>query len=149
MIEKKKSMIIFSLKLLIPIIIVIVLFLGGINAGVITFEKEKTNTGEITATLKIDFGDGNFFSDTITLDNSTVYDFLLEVEKKGEISIETTYWESFDSYTVGSITYNGKKYESDMSRYWAFYVNNNAGMEGADKVYLEDNDIIEWKLETF
>jgi hypothetical protein len=149
MIKNKKSMISFSLKLLIPIIIVIVLFLSGINAGVITFEKEKIITGEITATLKIDFGDGNFFSDTITLDNSTVYDFLLEVEKKGEISIETTYWESFDSYTVDSITYNGKKYESDLSSYWAFYVNDIAGMEGADKVYLENNDIIEWKLETF
>lgn len=147
MIEKKNSMIIFSLKLLIPIIIVIVLFLGGINAGIITFEKEKTITGEITATLKIDFGDGNIYSDTITLDNSTVYDFLLEVEKKGEISIETSYWESFDSHTVDSITYNGKKYESDMSSFWAFYVNDIAGIEGADKVFLENNDIIEWKLE--
>ena len=148
MIEKNRSFILLSFKILIPIIIVIVLFLGGINAGIISFEKEKTITGKITATINIDFGDGNFYTDIFTLDNSTVYDFLLEVEKKGEISVEKTYWESFDSNTVDSITYNGKKYGSDISSYWAFYVNNQAGIEGADKVYLHDNDIIEWKLET-
>ena len=142
-------MLLFSLKLLIPIIIIIGLFLGGINAGVITFEKEEILSGKITATIKIDFGDGNLFSDIFTLDNSTVYDFLLKVEKEGEISIETTYWESFDGYTVDSISYNGKKYESDMSSFWAFYINGQLGMEGADKVYLNDNDIIEWKLDTF
>jgi hypothetical protein len=148
MIEKNRSMILSSLKLLIPIIIVIGLFLGGINAGVITFEKERIISGKITATIKIDFGDGNVYLDIFNLDNSTVYDFLLEVEKQGEISIKSEYWESFDSYTIDSIIYNGKKYESDMSSYWAFYVNGLPGMEGADKVYLKDNDIIEWKLVT-
>jgi len=149
MFTKNRSMILFSLKILIPIMVVICLFLYGINAGVITFEKEKIVSGRITATIKIDFSDGNLYSDIFTTDNSTVYDFLLEVEKKGEISIETTYWESFDGYTVDSISYNGKKYESDMSSYWAFYVNGQLGMEGADKVYLNENDIIEWKLEKF
>ena len=149
MFTKNRSMILFSLKILIPIMVVIFLFLYGINAGVITFEKEKIVSGRITATIKIDFSDGNLYSDIFTTDNSTVYDFLLEVEKKGEISIETTYWESFDGYTVDSISYNGKKYESDMSSYWAFYVNGQLGMEGADKVYLNENDIIEWKLEKF
>ena len=149
MIKEKKSMLIFSLKILIPIIIVISLFFGGINAGVITFEKEKIVTGKITATINIDFGDGVFYSDILTLDNSTVFDFLLKVEKQGKISVETTYWESFDGYTVDSITFNGKKYESDMSSYWAFYINGQPGMKGADKVYINDNDIIKWKLDTF
>ena len=80
---------IYALKFIIPIVIIISLFLGGISAGIITFEQPKKITGEITATIKIDFGDGMNYSTVITLGNSTVFDFLLAVEKKGEITIET------------------------------------------------------------
>jgi hypothetical protein len=147
--QKNKSMILFALKILIPIIVVIGLFLGGINAGVITFEKQKIITGTITSTIIIDFGDGSQYSNEFTMDNSTVFDFLLRVEHEGIISIETTYWEQFGSYTVDSITYQGTKYESDANSYWAFYVNGQPGMEGADKVFVANNDIIEWRLEKF
>ena len=54
---KEKS--IYLLKIFIPILIVIGLFLGGVNAGIITFEApKKIVTGKITATIVIDFGDG-------------------------------------------------------------------------------------------
>jgi len=148
--QKTKDNIIYTSKILIPIIIVIGLFLGGISVGIITFEPQKAvSYGEITATLVIDFGDGTTYSNVITLENSTVFEFLLEAEKTGNISIENTYWESFGGYSVDSITYNGKKYEADLSTYWAYYVNGQPAMEGADKIYVQNDDLIEWKFEPF
>jgi len=144
-----KQKIIIALKLLIPLLIVVLLFLGGISAGVITFEPEKWSNGKATAILKIDFGNNNIYSKKIVLINATVFDFLLEAEKTGDIKIETTYWESFGSYVVDSITYQNKKYASDANHYWAFYINGEASMKGADKVYIENNDLIEWRFVEF
>ena len=148
---KTNSNIIYALKILIPIIILIGLFLGGISAGIITFEPQNKiiNTGKVTATIVIDFGDGTTYSDVLTLENSTGFSILLELEKQGIIGIETTYWESFGGYSVDSITYQGSEYEAGTSRYWAFYVNGQPSMEGADKVYVNNDDLIEWKFEEF
>lgn len=146
-----KSNIIYASKILIPIVIVIGLFLGGVSAGIITFESPDkiVITGEISASIVIDFGDGTTYSKVLILDNSTVFDFLLEIEKIGDISIETTYWESFGGYSVDSIKYEGKKYEADISTYWALYINGQPAMEGADKIYVQNDDLIEWKFEKF
>ena len=134
-------------KLIIPIICVFLLFIGGINAGVITFEAPKKQLdGEITATIKIDFGDGNSFSKTVNLINATVYESLLDLE---EIEIKSTYWKQYDSYFVDSITYQGIKYESDSSHFWGFYINGNMAIQGADKTFVENEDLIEWRYETF
>ena len=146
-----KENIIYLSKIVIPLIIVIGLFLGGVNAGIITFEppSKKINTGLITISIELDFNDGTKYVGDMSLENSTGFDILLELEKQDIITVETTYWESFGGYSVDSITYQGKKYEGDFNHYWAFYINNQASMEGADKVYLTDNDIVKWKFETF
>jgi len=148
---KTKSKIFFSLKILIPIIVVFTLFLSGINAGVITFEKPKDKiTGKITATLTIDFNDGEKFSQVITVENSTVLDLLREAERYGDISIEANYNEQYQSYSVDSITYTGKEYKSgDAGYYWIFNINDEFAMNSADKIYVENNDLIEWKFEKF
>ena len=137
----------FSLKILVPMIFVIILFIAGISAGVITFKPaEKSIKGEVTATVELDFGDGSSFSKTITLVNATVYDFINNLK---EVELKSTYWEQFDSYIIDSIEYQGKKYESDTSHYWSFYVNGQMAMEGANKIYVNNNDLIEWKYESF
>jgi len=128
-------------------IFVIILFIAGISAGVITFKPaEKLAKGEVTATVEFDFGDGASYSKTITLVNATTYDFLNNIK---EIEVKSTYWEQFDSYIIDSITYQGIKYESDTSHYWGFYVNGQMAMEGANKIYVNNNDLIEWKYESF
>ena len=106
----KKNNIFYGLKILIPIIIVIGLFLGGVSAEIITFKQPETNiyTGLITVTLEVDFSDGIIYSDELTLENITGFDLLLELEEKEIITIETTYWESFGGYSVDSITYQSK-----------------------------------------
>ena len=146
-----KSNIMYASKILIPIVIVIGLFLGGVSAGIITFESPDkiVITGEISASIVIDFRDGTTYSKVLTLNNSTVFDFLLEIEKIGDISIETTYWESFGGYSVDSIKHEGKKYEADISTYWALYINGQPAIEGADKIYVQNDDLIEWKFEKF
>jgi len=151
MVKKTKDNIIYGLKILIPILVVIILFLGGISAGIITFENphKKIITGKVTATIEIDFGDGTTYSKVMTLDNSTVFDFLLDLEKTGVISIKTTYWESFGGYSIDSITYHGKKYEGDANHYWSYYVNGVAAMEGADKIYVNNDDVILWEFVEF
>jgi hypothetical protein len=146
-----KNNIFYGLKILIPIIIVIGLFLGGVSAGIITFEAPKTevNTGLISVTIELDFSDGTTYSDELTLENITGFDLLLELVDQNIITIETTYWESFGGYNVDSISYLGKTYAGDTSHYWSFYVNGELSMEGADKLYANDNDIITWKYESF
>jgi hypothetical protein len=149
--KKIKSNVFFSLKFLIPILILIGLLLSGISAGIITFEKplEKI-TGKITAELKIDFNDGKNFSQSITIENSTVLSLLLEAEKFEDIAIDANYYEQYQSYLVDSITYMGKTYKSgDQGHWWIFKVNNEFAIESADKIYVSDNDLIEWKFEGF
>ena len=146
-----KDNIIYLSKIIIPIIVVIGLFLGGVSAGIITFESpnKNVNTGLIQVSIELDFNDGSKYVGDMNLENSTGFDILMELEKQDIITIETTYWESFGGYSVDSITYQGKKYEGDSNHYWAFYINGQASMEGADKVYLNDNDVVKWKFEAF
>jgi len=146
--QKTKINLIYFSKIIIPIIIVISLFFGGVNAGIITFEAPKKITGKITARIEIDFGDGTTYSNIITVDNSTVYDFLLEVQNIGDIIVKTN--EQSGSYEIESITYKGKKYtHGENGHWWLFYVNGQFAQDSADKVYLNNNDLIEWKFENF
>jgi len=149
--KDKRGNIIYLSKIIIPIIVVIGLFLGGVSAGIITFESpnKKVNTGLITISIEVDFSDGTKYIGDMILENSTGFDILIELEKQDIITIETTYWESFDGYSVDSITYQGNKYEGDINHYWAFYINGQASMVGADKVYLNNNDIVTWRFKTF
>lgn len=148
--QKTKSDVIYVSKILIPIIIVIGLFLGGVSTGIITFEPPKIiSQGEVTATITIDFGDGISYSNALTLTEPTIFDFLLEAEKNGDINVENTYWESFGGYSVDSISYQGVEYKAEGSYYWGFYINGQPGDKGADKIYVQNYDLIEWKFEKF
>lgn len=148
---KTRSKIIYASKILIPVIIVIGLFLGGVGAGIITFGAPNKNveTGKINFTILIDFSDGTKYEGDLVFENITGFDILSKLEEQGIINIETTYWESFGGYVVDSITYQENKYESDSNHYWAFYVNGEPSMVGADKVYVNNNDLIEWRYDSF
>ena len=146
-----KGKIEYGLKIFIPIIVVIVLFTGGISVGIITFEPPEKNMykNEVTATIIINFEDGQRISDIITTRNATVYNFLLKSSDTGSFTITSTYWKQYRSHTIDSITYNGTKYEADTNHYWAYYLNGQLGMEGPDNQMINNYDIIEWKYEEF
>ena len=147
--KENREKIIYLSKFLIPLVLVILLFLGGISTGIVTFEKTEQITGKSNVTIIIDFGDGTTYSKTMILENSTVFDFLLRLEDEGEIATETTYWNSFDGYSIDSISYNGKKYEGDTTHYWSLLINDEYAMQGANKIYVRNNDIIKWEFVTF
>lgn len=156
--QRKKDNLIFTLKLLIPLIIVISLFIGGVSTGIITFEKpeddikiqnNQNNKSVESAIIKIYFNDNSVVTFNFTTMNISVYDYLLKASEIGNFTIESTYWEQYDSYVIDSITYNGVKYEADSSNYWAYYYNGNYATVSADKQIVKNNDIIEWKYEKF
>lgn len=150
--EFKKDSIIFALKLIIPLLIVISLFIGGISTGIITFEPPKKilNKESINATIIIDFGDGITYSKYMAIYNSTIFDFLLEFQNIGDIQLETNFNEQINGFEIKSITYQEKKYVHGEDGYWwLFYINDQFATAGADKIYVNNNDIIKWKYEKF
>ena len=145
-----KEKLFFSLKIIIPLIIVIFLFLAGVSVGVITFEPpEKKSQGEISALIEIKVDNQIILSKELTLINATVLDFLLELEKLGDISLKKTYWEQFESYVIDSITYKTIEYEADTNHYWSYYINDEAGLVGADQQIVNDENKITWNYEEF
>lgn len=150
--QKQRDRLIFTLKLLIPLIIVIFLFIAGVSTGIITFELPDKNIviEQIYTTIIVDFGDGKKYSRDMTINNSTVYDLLLEVQKNGDIILETSYSEQNKAYEIKSITYEEKRYVHGENGYWwLFYINDQFATDAADKIYVNNNDVIEWKYEKF
>jgi molybdopterin-binding protein len=146
---KLKNHIIYTMKFIIPMVIILGLFIGGISKGVITFKKPEIATGTVKATIKIDFNDGTIYTKTITMVNSTAYDFLMKINKTDDILVKATYWEQYDSYFIDSITFKDKKYEGNINNYWALYLNSQPAMQGSNKIYVENEDIIEYRYEKF
>ena len=134
------------INIIIPLLILLIIFYGAINVGIITFEKEKNNQDIITATVIIDYGNGKSDSYIIKSKNSTVYSFLLETSKQGNFKVDSTYYEEYNSYLINSI--NGYSSGQD-NKYWIFYVNGEAGIQGANITPVENDDFIEWKFEEY
>ena len=157
----------YILTFLIPILVILGLFMGGIGTGVITFEQKPSGDifkvidesenhnpedqySYINATIVINFDSDNSYTRLFQLEeNLTVFDFLLLLKEIGDIDVSYTYWEQYDSYFIDSITYNNNKYEGDNNHFWAFYINDVSALEGANKIYVNNNDIIKWEFTEF
>ncbi len=144
------------LSILIPVVILIILFVTAVNVGIISIGTQEkityknvdsslsNNSSGISATVIIDFGDGNILSNTIISRNITVYGFLLDTAKIENINVKSTYYKQYDSVFVDSISsYNG----GQNNKWWIYYVNDIAGPVGADKYIVKNDDIIKWKFE--
>jgi hypothetical protein len=128
------------------LVLIITILLTGIISGCINQVNENSIKEEVTATVKIDFGNQTIKSYNITTKNNTVYGFLLEAAKKGGYNVNTTYYGTFDSIFIDSIANieNG-----DDNKFWVYYINEQSGSVGADKQKVENDDLIEWKFETY
>jgi hypothetical protein len=154
----------YILTFLIPILVILGLFMGGIGTGIITFEQkqsgnlfktidesENRNAEEqsnfINATIMINFDSDTSYTRLFQLEeNLTIFDFLLLVKEIGDINVSYTYWEQYDSYFIDSLTFNNNKYEGDINHFWALYINDISALEGANKIYVNENDIIKWEF---
>ena len=149
MVRKLKNYSIFALKFIIPVLIILGLFIGGISEGVITFKKPEIRSGAINTTIIINFNDGTIYTKNMIVINLTAYDLLMKIDKTDDIIVKTTYWEQYDSYFIDAIEINSKIYEGNINNYWALYINNQPALEGSNKIYVQNGDIIEYIYEKF
>lgn len=113
--------------------------------GCIQLEKKETMLEEVTAVVKISFENGTVWEfRNITTKNSTVYGFLLEAARRGNFSIKSTYYGTYDSVFVESIAGVANNWSS--GRFWQYWINGEYGKVGADKQKVKDSDIIEWRF---
>ena len=148
---EKKEKIFFTLKLSIPIFFVLLILTAGITTGIITFEKpiQKTTKDLINVELTISFSENKYFYQEYEVEQITVLGLLLKTEQNNDIKIKKTYWEQYDSYIIDSISIEDIEYRSDSNHYWGFYINGEVATQGADQIYIKNNDLIEWKYESF
>ena len=156
MIQKKADIYKSLLSILIPVVIIIILFVFAFNVGIISIGAEEkiiyrnldsssrgNESKVITATVIIDFGDGNVLTNTFVTKNITVYGVLLDAAKIENLDVKATYYGQYDSIFIDTIS----SYTSGIDKYWIYYVNGESGMVGADKYIIKNNDIIEWRFE--
>jgi len=115
--------------------------------------KDTSSEATVTATVVIDFGNGTILRfENLTMENATAYDFTLEAANQGgfSIEVETKYQEEM-GILIESIagvehgTYIGTGDEE--SRWWQYYVNDELGPVAADKLMVNNSDVIEWRFE--
>jgi len=128
--------------LLVPIVILIAASITLVSTGVITFEKPDNTSGEITVTLTIDNGE-NKVSYKVETDNATAFEVLEKAQEETDLTFQAEYFEEHQSHLINSINGVG----STNSKYWIFYLNGEFSPVGADQKYVEDGDIIIFKLE--
>lgn len=119
-------------------------FSASIAYYVIEIEESGEKDVNVNTRLIIDFGNETRWDYNLTLNSkdATVLNALYEASKLGNFSIKTTYWPSYDSYFVDSIANAGGN-----GKYWIYYVNGEMGNVGADKKFVKEGDLIEWRLE--
>lgn len=78
-------------------------------------------------------------------EGDTVFSILEELSNRNDISLESTYYEQFDSILIDSI---GNNQNVNGGRYWQYYVNDEIPMVGCDKYEISNGDYIEWSFET-
>ena len=105
---------------------------------------------DVTATIKIDYGNETVVTDTVTTDNYTAFGFL--EASVGYGNIDATYYEAFNSWLINGI--NGVQNGVDIpgigdtsKYYWQYYINDELGSVGADRYALLDGDVLEWRFE--
>ena len=127
-------------------IFLLAILLFGTFSGCIDQNNNDGTNEEITATVTIDFGNGTIDTYEVKTKNNTVYDFLIQAAKKAGYDVKATYYGLYDSMFIDSIANveNGQD-----NKYWIYYINGESGSVGSQKQTVENNDVIEWKFETY
>jgi len=135
------------LKIIIPLIILIALFVGAVNVGIITFEPpQQTSDTELTVTVILDFGDEKISSFNVITKNATVYGCLVEAANIGDFTIDAEYNKQYDAIEIKSID----SYTAGQdNKYWIYYLNGEYASSAADKQFVKNNDVIRWVYKGF
>lgn len=163
-----------SIGLLVPLIVAVLAFTGGLFAGVFLEEEpinknskkidglnnkglnnteneniqinkeKKVNSTNITLYLQINYKNGTIDHYNMSTDAGNVYDVLIEAAENYDFQVEVTYYGQYGSYFIKKI---GSKTNGEDGRYWSYYLNDQYGSLGANLQKVRDNDKIEWKFE--
>lgn len=149
-------------------LLVLLLVVGGAAAGLYyetdlfdETDKPDTNT-TVTASIEIhfnaDYASGQDRNDTylndsyevtLTTDSSTVLGLLDAAADNGNFEVETKYYSGMGSLvTAIAEVENGHEYEGE-TLYWIYYLNGEEGTVGAGSQTLAEDDLVEWKFETY
>lgn len=99
-----------------------------------------------TSVKMVIIGDGWRMEDNIfAYDGETVFSILEEFAQRNDVSLEYTYYESFDSMLINSIN---NDLNGGGDKYWQYYVNGDIPMVGCDNYDISNGDYVEWRFET-
>lgn len=118
---------------------------SALNNSSVPASLDEESSGNIKASLLIDFGNGKITTcNNRELENGkTVFDFLMDCSQTVENPFEVKYkdYPDFGVFIeqIGGVGGAGESY-------WQYWVNNEYSQAGASQRQLNNNDIIEWKF---
>jgi hypothetical protein len=127
-----------------PILVVAIVIIAAVGGIFAYNEFLKPEPALVTATIKIDFGNGTVLTEEIGSDNNTALGLLRTFV--GEENIEVTEFGFINS--INSIG-NGCEVpglNDTGQRWWMMYVNGTLGEVGADTLQIFDGDIVEFRF---
>jgi hypothetical protein len=128
-----------------PIIVVAIVIMAALGGMFAYNEFLKPEPALVTATIKIDFGNGTVLTEEIGSDNNTALGLLRTYVGEENVLDNSGFVTSINGIeTVGDVS----GLEGTEARYWMFYVNGEMPMESAALKVIADGDVVEFKFET-
>lgn len=82
----------------------------------------------------------------VAYEGETAFSLLKRCAEKNSFSIESTYYDEFDSTMINSIN---NVVSGTEGKYWQYYVNDMLPNVGADKYIVTNGDMVRWSFEIF
>jgi hypothetical protein len=128
-----------------PLIIVVVVVIAAVGGILAYNEFLKPEPALVTATIKIDFGNGTVLTEEVGSDNNTALGLLRTYV--GEENLEESGGFIVSIYGVDSVD-DIPELAGTVARYWLYYVNGEMPMESAALQVIHDGDVVEFRFET-
>jgi hypothetical protein len=130
---------------ILPIVVVAIVIMAAVGGIFAYNEFLKPEPALVTATIKIDFGNGTVLSEEIGSDNNTALGLLRTFVGAENVQDSGGFVTAVNGIqTVDDVS----GLEGTEARYWMYYVNGEMPMESAALKMIADGDVVEFKFET-
>jgi len=130
---------------LLPILVLAIVVIAAVGGILLYNEFLKPEPALVTATIRIDFGNGTVMEDEIGSDNNTALGLLRAFAGEENVADSGGFITSI--YGVDSVD-DVPEFAGTEARYWMYYVNGEMPMESAALKVIQDGDMVEFKFET-
>ncbi len=103
---------------------------------------EKSNQTSVQIVIQAD--SWTITDNLVAYEGETAFSLLKRCAEKNSFSVESTYYEEFDSTMINSIN---NAVSGTAGKYWQYSVNDNVPNVGADKCILTNGDMVKWSFE--